>query len=62
MGSHGRGSIMRARRMSKGAAGRCRGLCVTGAEPQQVGPYRSLHAFAGALRRIRAGSHREPLH
>jgi coenzyme F420 hydrogenase subunit beta len=27
----------------------------------RAGPYRSLHAFAGALRRIRAGSHREPL-
>jgi coenzyme F420 hydrogenase subunit beta len=27
----------------------------------RAGPYRSLHAFAGSLRRIRAGSHREPL-
>jgi coenzyme F420 hydrogenase subunit beta len=28
----------------------------------RAGPYRSLRAFAGALRRIRSGLHREPLH
>jgi len=39
------------------------GLCASLAGPERLRarPYRSLRAFARALRRARAGSHREPL-